>query len=146
MANRQVDIFRDLQRRILARLTEVRGSIAPAYADMSVETAQHDFELVLREMQRFLDSGNAEAYRNFLQRWMALRTGNGDSPEGTIHTMVAIGDVVVQVARHTIPAEDPGISEFLRQVVQLNRFAARVVVDVLGEEWEECKEKVEALF
>ena len=135
-------MFRGLQRRILDRLIEVRGSIAPTYADLSATAARREFERMLLEVERYLGHRDEVSYKGFLERWMAIRTGDGDTPEGVVHTIVAIGDVAVQVARHTLPADDEETMEFVREIVALNRLAARAVVDVLCGEWEALHEKV----
>ena len=136
MANGQGDTFQNLQHRILDRLIEVRGSIAPTYADLSISAARREFERVLIEMRRYFGHRDESSYRDFLARWMAIRTGHGDTPEGFVHTMVAIGEVAVQVAQQVLPDDAPETSAFVRQIVKLNRIAARSVVDALCGEWD----------
>jgi hypothetical protein len=72
-------------------------------------------------------------YRRFVSRYMAVRVGEGLSQEDLIHSAVAIGDVVVQVARETI-SESPGREQFIRAIIHMSFVHARMLVTLVAED------------
>ena len=59
---------------------------------------------MLDRMQTYLLDGDAGRYRRFAVRWVAFRLGWWFSPENLIHSVVALGDVVLDVARRRLPS------------------------------------------
>jgi hypothetical protein len=133
MSQRDAEIFSSLRPDVLARLVEVRGSIDHAYATIPEEVIRGQFDMVLDRMQSYLASEDAELYRGFAARWMAMRVGDGFSPENLIHSVVAIGDVVARVATERLGPGDE-TQRFARAVVRMNFVAARMLVEILADE------------
>jgi hypothetical protein len=125
--------FETLRPYILERLVDVRAAIDHGYASIPDAVIRDQFDQVLERMQAYLDDGDAEKYRSFANRWVAMRMGEGFPPENVIHALVALADVVVQVARHRLGPGDDAI-KFVRAVTQMNFAAARMVVEILAEE------------
>ena len=128
-------LFQVMRSDVLDRLVEVRGSIDHVYANMADAVVREEFRIFLDRIASYLSTGDVEAYRAFASRWMALRTGAGYSPESSVHSAVAIGDVVVQVAQrhlgHTSECHD-----FVRTVVRMNFIVARTLVGLLASDLE----------
>src|SRR5688500_14095101 len=125
--------FEQIRPEVLERLLDVRGSIDQAFSGIPSQVIRQEFDSVLERMQSYLDDRNTERTRSFATRWVAFRLGEGFSPENLIHSVVALGDVVVEVARTRLP---PGseTAEFVREVVRMNFIAARLIVESLAAE------------
>jgi hypothetical protein len=133
MGARHAQMFESLRPDVLTRLVEVRASIDNSYAALPDEVIREQFDQVLDRMQAYLDERDQDKYRGFLHRWMALRIGEGFTAENLIHSVVALGDVVVQLARHR-QQDDPETLPFVLQVVKMTHLAARLIVENLAEE------------
>ena len=133
MSARFAQTFDALRPTILDRLVEVRATIDHSYADLPEHLARDQFDSVLVRMQAYLRDRDVDKFRSFASRWVAMRIGEGYSAEKLIHSVVAIGDVTVQVAKHRL-ASDPDMMVFVREVVRVNFIATRLVVDNLAEE------------
>jgi hypothetical protein len=123
--------FAMLRPYILARLVDVREAIDHRYAAIPDEIIRDQFDRVLDRMQSYLEHSDAEKYRSFANRWVAMRMGEGFAAENVIHSLVALADVVVQVSQQQLGASD-GVMGFVRAVTQMNFLTARMVVESLG--------------
>lgn len=139
MAQRHASLFREIRPDVLARLIEVRGSIDQTFADMGADVIGGQFDMVLDRMQSYLYTEEPESYRNFANRWMAMRVSSGEPPQNLIHAVVAIGDVVVQIAGTKIGQADrrDELYEFARAVSRMTFIAARMLVEQLAGELEQ---------
>lgn len=133
MAQAHAEIFEQVRPEALARLVEVRGSLDHAYASIPAEVIQPQFDLVLDKMSSYLATGQVEPYRSFASRWMAMRAGEGFSPENLIHALVATGDVVAQVAQKRL-GPSPACTDFVQEIVRMNLLGARILVEILADE------------
>jgi hypothetical protein len=133
MGARHAQTFQALRPEILNRLVEVRTSIDQSYGDLSDNESREQFRDLLARMQGFLETGDRTSLRNYLSRSLALRTGAGASPESVVHAVVAVGDVVVQVARAELPNDDDSAA-FLYEVTQFSFTAARLLVESMADE------------
>jgi hypothetical protein len=132
-ATRHARTFEEIRPEMVDRLVDVRGSIDHRLTGVPQHYIRQEFDAVLDRMEAYLRERDVELVRGFAARWVAVRLGEGFSPENLIHSVVAIGDVVVEVARRRLP---PGLetAEFLREVVRMNFVAARLIVEVLAGE------------
>lgn len=132
---RHARTFEAIRPEVLDRLLDVRGSIDHTLSGVPSQVIRQEFDAVLDRMQSYLADGNAARYRSFAGRWVAFRLGEGFSPENLIHSVVALGDVVLEVARRRLP---PGseTADFTREVARMNFFAARLIVETLAGELE----------
>lgn len=133
MRGRHAELFASLREDVLNRLVEVRSSIDHAYARLPEEVIREQFGVVLDKMSSYLVTGDAQLYRSFANRWLAMRTGQGFSPENIIHSVVAIGHVVADVAKVRL-GPTPEFYAFARAMAQLNFAASRMLVDLLADE------------
>lgn len=133
MGQRDAQILESLRSDILTRLIEVRTSIDHGYAEVDPEQAAEQFRVVLDKMQLYLASQDMSTYRSFARRFMAMRVGEGFAYENLIHAIVAIGDVVAQMARAKLP-ETPEREEFIRAVMRMSFVQTRVFVSLLAED------------
>ncbi len=133
MGERYADLFQALRSDVLDRLVEVRGSIDQAYEGISDDLVRPQFDVVLGKMHSYLATGDVEQYRSFAKRWIAMRTGEGFATENLIHSMVAIADVVVQVAQRRM-GQTPEAIAFAHTVVNMNFVAVRMLVENLAED------------
>jgi hypothetical protein len=133
MGPEYAQIFDSLRPEVLARLIEVRGSIDHAYEKIPQETIREHFDLALDKMYIYLATDDVSTYRRFVSRYMAVRVGEGLNQEDIIHSAVAIGDVVVQVAREIMP-ESPRRENFIRAVMRMNFVHARMLVAFVAED------------
>jgi hypothetical protein len=134
---RHARTFETIRPEVLERLIDVRGSIDQNLSGVPSEVIREEFDAVLDRMQGYLGDGDVERYRAFASRWVAFRLGEGFSPENLIHSVVALGDVVVEVAREKLPSgPEGGGGEFVREVVRMNYVAARLIVEILAGELE----------
>jgi hypothetical protein len=127
------EIFQQVREEALDRLVEVRGSLDHAYASIPGDVIRPQFDLVLDKMDSYLATGHLEPYKSFACRWMAMRTGEGFSPENLIHVLIATGDVVAQVAQGRM-GQVPECADFVRAVVRMNLLGARILVELLADE------------
>lgn len=125
--------FQAIRAEVLERLVDVRGSIDHTLSAVPSEIIRQEFDAVLERMYHYLADRDVERYREFATRWVAFRLGEGFSPENLIHSVVALGDVVVEVARSHLSG-GPYTSEFLREVVRMNFVSARTIVEILAGE------------
>ena len=135
MAERHAQLFDALREEALARLVEVRGSIDHSYAAIAEDPIRVQFDRVLDKMREYLANEDIEAYRSFANRWIAVRGSEGLRSENLIHAVVAIGDVVIQVAQQRM-GQVPEAVDFARAMVGLNLVGARLIVELLAEELE----------
>ncbi|MCG8423453.1 MAG: hypothetical protein MJE77_36600 [Proteobacteria bacterium] len=133
MDERQTRIFDDLRTDILTRLVEVRGGIDPAYEKIPDLVIREHFNIVLDKLRAFLATGENGSYRRFASRYMAIRVAEGFGAENLIHTIVAIGDIVAQVARARLDPS-PDRESFVRAVMRMNFVNARMLVAFLAED------------
>jgi hypothetical protein len=141
MGARHAQMFESLRPDVLGRLVEVRASIDHSYAALPDEVIRAQFDQVLDRMQAYLEERDHDKYRGFLHRWMALRTGEGFTAENLVYSVVALGDVVAQLARHRLK-DDPEVLPFVLQVVKMTHLAARLIVESLAEELERRQEQL----
>ena len=139
MSQAHARIFESLRYDVLARLVDVRGTIDHAYARIPEARIREQFDMVLDKMASYLATEDSELYRSFASRYMAMRVGEGVSPENLIHSVVAIGDIVIKVAEEKVPpSQEPSAvqerHDFTRAVVRMNFVAARMLVILLGDE------------
>lgn len=140
MGQRDAEVFGGLRSEVLARLIEVRGAIDHAYASIPEDRIGAQFDLVLDRMHSYLYTEEVEPYRSFAHRWMAMRVSDGFAPENLIHSAVAIGDVVVQVAQQRLAA-GPERDRFVRAIQTMSFVAARLLVELLAEELDRRREQ-----
>lgn len=103
------------------------------YAKIPEEKIREHFDTILDKMHSFLANEDADAYRSFAGRYVALRVGEGFSHESLIHLAVAIGDVIAQVARAKL-YESAHRELFVRAVMRMNFAHARMLVSLLAED------------
>jgi hypothetical protein len=132
---RHARTFAAIRPEVLDRLLDVRGSIDHTLSGVPSQVIRQEFDAVLDRMQTYLVDGDAARYRRFAERWVAFRLGEGFSPENLIHSVVALGDVILEVARRRLPA-GPASADFTREVARMNFHAARLIVDTLAEQLE----------
>ncbi len=124
--------FRVLRPSIQARLEQMRvvdvsDSRAP---DATDRERDRDF---LDRIEWALSQRDDERYRAFLQRWVAMRIGEGATPESLVQSVVAIYDAVTKVGRTELPAGE-ATTAFIREIVRLELFCARTIVSGLADE------------
>ena len=117
---------------MLDRRLDVRGSSDHTLSGIPSHVIRQQFDAVLARMQAYLRDGDAARYRGLAERWVAFRLGEGATPENLIHAVVALGDVILDVARGRLPP-GPATAEFAREVSRLNFATARLVVETLAD-------------
>jgi hypothetical protein len=132
---RHARTFATIRPEVLDRLLDVRGSIDHTLSGVPSQVMRQEFDAVLDRMQTYLVDEDAARYRRFVVRWVAFRLAEGFSPENLIHSVVALGDVIVEVARRRLPA-GPDSADFTLQIARMNFLAARLIVDTLAEQLE----------
>jgi hypothetical protein len=138
---RHARAFEAIRPEVLERLVEVRGSIDHLLSGVPPHLIRQEFNSVLDRMARYMADQDLPRYRDFSARWVAFRLGEGFSPENLIHSVVAIGDVILEIARRSL-SPGPDTAEFLREVARMNLVAARVIVEILAEELETLRRGV----
>ncbi len=128
-------VFDGIRAETLARLVEVRGSIDNAYAQQPEDELRTHLDRVLDKMRDYLATEDVEPYRSFVSRWMVVRNSEGATPEQVIHALVAIGDVVGQVAQHVL-GNTPPAAELGRAVARMNLIGVRILATGLSDELE----------
>jgi hypothetical protein len=135
MSTRFADTFRRLQPAILVRLKEMRSAVELSETQVSELEFDGRYEHVLERIQRALESGNDQSYRASVERFAALRIGEGATPESMAHSLLAVYDAIVQTARAELPA-GAATTAFVREIVRLQLFCVRVLVGAVVEEFE----------
>ena len=130
---RHARTFATIRPEVLERLVDVRGSIDHTLSGVPSHLIRQEFDAVLDRMEAYLTDQDVDRYRSFATRWVAFRLGEAFSPENLIHSVVALGDVVVEVAKKRLPP-GPDTAEFVREVVRMNFIAARLIVESLAAE------------
>ncbi len=135
MGRDHAETFESLRGDVLAKLIDIRTSIDRAYERIPDDIVAGQFDAVLGKMAAYLKSGDSSAYRGFVTRWSAMREGEGFGPENVIHSVVAIGDVVVRTAHKKFgPGER---ADFLRAVTEATALSARWLVEALADQLSE---------
>ena len=145
MGERHARIFDALRAPVLARLVDVRGSIDHVYGKIPNAVIREHFDIILDKVRTFLATGDAGSYRRFSSRYLAIRVAEGFSHENLIHSIVAIGDVVAQVARTELEPS-PEREGFIREVIRMNFVHARMLVAFFAEELAERMAQRELLL
>ena len=130
--------FEGIRPEVLDRLVDVRGSIDHTLSGVPSQVIRQEFDAVLNRMQSYLAEPDLDRYRRWARRYVAVRLGEGFAPETLIHSWVALGDVVVEVARQRLPSGSD-TDAFVRDVVRLTFVAARLIVEVLAAELDELR-------
>lgn len=125
-----VAAFEALNPAVLARLLEVRASLDHAFARQSNEEAHALFEGVLVGLRTLLVTGDHGLHRGFVQSFIALRGAEGLAPDHALRVLVAIGDVIVQVARRDRPDD----TTLVLAVTSAIRITARLVNEVIADD------------
>lgn len=117
----------------MARLLELRSSIDESFARLDETAARERFDHILARVYSYLVDGDVERYENHLHRWLAVRAGEGATPEAVVHAAVALGDVIVEVVRERVGSDDR-TTEFVREIARLNYRSARLIGQVVAGE------------
>ncbi len=125
-----VAAFEELRPAVLARLLEVRASLDHAFARLSPDEARELFEGVLIGLRTLLFTGDHGLHRGFVQSFIALRGADGLAPDHALRVLVAIGDVIVQVAKRDRPDD----ATLVLAVTSAIRVTARLVNDVIADD------------
>src|SRR5690606_32625224 len=130
---RHARTFEAIRPEVVVRLVHLRVTTDHTLSSVPSHPIRKQFDSLLDRMSSYLADHDVARYRAFAARWVAFRLGEGFSPENLIHSMVAIGDVVLEVAKRSLP---PGLetAEFLREVARVNFVAARIIVEILAGE------------
>jgi len=135
MGRDHAETFESLRGDVLAKLVDIRTSIDRAYERIPDDVVSGHFDVMLNKMAAYLGSGDAAGYREFVTRWAAMREGEGFGPEKVVHSVVAIGDVVVRTAQKKFgPGER---TDFLRAVTDATALSARWLVEAVAEQLSE---------
>lgn len=129
------EVFDSLRRAVLDRLVAVRDTVDDAYAHLAPEAAESEFDAVLAQMHSYLVAGDPERLREFAARWAAAHVGRGRTARSLLHAAVALGDVIVQVAKTEL-SPSPDTDRFVLAVVRLNFTLSRQLVASLADELE----------
>jgi len=125
--------FGSLRPSVLARLVEVRGAIDPIYAAMPDDGFRDRIDAFLSKIEAYLSDGDWPRFARFVRRWMSLPLGEGQSAESVLHSVVAIGDVIVQHVRQNEPANRATVT-FIGELNRLTLATVRVMVETLADE------------
>jgi hypothetical protein len=125
--------FDSIRADVLDRLITVRESLGQNLGSMPTPVLRQEIDRVLDRMQTFMVDGDAERYRDFVARWVAYHLAEGAGPDNLVHVVVALGDVVIEVAKRRLPP-GPASAGFVREVVRMSLAGARLIVDTLGAE------------
>ena len=136
MGREHAKMFHSLRGEVLSRLVAIRASIDQAYANIPDDVVSEQFDTVLSKMASYLETEDPGPYRGFVQRWGAMREGEGFGTENVIHSLVAIGDVVRRVAQKRLDATAE-TADFSRAITAACTVAARVLVDGLAAQLEQ---------
>jgi hypothetical protein len=136
MGREHANTFHSLRDEVLSRLVAIRASIDRGYAQIPDDVVREQFDTVLSKMASYLETDDPGPYRGFVQRWGAMREGEGFGTENVIHSLVAIGDVVRRVAQKHLEMT-PETADFNRAVTGACTVAARVLVDGLADQLEQ---------
>ncbi len=156
MTARHHEIFEAIRDEVVDQLSGVPAG--PGADDVTVRVGRGEPEAavppdrahmggVLARMQRFVETGDLDRYREFLHRWVVMRLGEGGSPESVLHGVAAIGDTVIRVA-HERSGDRHDLATFCREVARASFWATRLTVEVLVDQLDrlerEHRELVEA--
>ena len=101
----------------------------------SARTSSGASSRVLDKMRDYLGHEEPESYRGFVSRWMVVRNSEGATPEQVIHALVAIGDVVAQVAQRAV-GHTPEGADFVRATMRMSLVGVRLLAAGLADELE----------
>jgi hypothetical protein len=135
MSERHAQVFDGIRGEALTRLLEARGSIDDGFARLDEHELRGQLGRVLDKMRDFLLSEQPEPFRDFVSRWMAVRVSEGATPEQVIHALVAIGDVVAQVAQRSV-GHTPEGADFVRATMRTSLAGVRLLAAGLADELE----------
>ncbi len=129
------ELFATLRKPTIDRLVELRVALDESYLAVSEADAADRFELLWERYAGYLRDGDVDRQRRFVRRWLALRLGEGRSPESVMHALVTAGDVLVQVTRSELPPTEDTL-ELVRELQRMTYVTSRSVVAVLAEDLE----------
>ena len=135
MASSHAEIFSLLRTEILDTLVSARASIDDAFGSLAEDDIRRHLQSVLEHMQKYIASPSPAQLHGSVSQWTATLLAMGLSPRSVLRTVVSLGELVVQVARHSLEP-GPSTNLFLREVARLNFNAAREVVAIFNNELE----------
>jgi hypothetical protein len=133
MRERNAALFESLRSEVVEHILEARNTVETGWSTSTPELLRQQLDGILDRMQQYLLDEDADRYRDFVSRWVAFHLGEGRSPEDMVHSVVSLIDVMVQVARRTLPV-GPTTADLVRQLNRMSLVGTRLVVDILGEE------------
>ena len=135
MSERHAQVFDGIRAEAMARLVEQRSSIDNGYAHLGEDELRGQLSRVLDKMRDYLGHEEPESCRGFVSRWMVVRNSEGATPEQVIHALVAIGDVVAQVAQRAV-GHTPEGADFVRATMRMSLVGVRLLAAGLADELE----------
>ena len=133
MTARHDEIFEAIRDDVIEQLAGARAAGVPPCEGAAQLVGGGQLGGVVAKMQRFVETGDLDRYREFLRRWAAMRLGEGGSPEGLLHAVTAVGDTVMRIA-HERGGGRPELGAFARDVARASFWATRLTVEVLADE------------
>src|SRR5690349_2572405 len=130
---------------VLARLVEIRGALDYTLARVPEPEAREHLDAVLRNLQAYLTTWDWRLHRNFLQTYLAMRSGEGMTSDDVLHVLAAIGDVVVETVRREMP-DHPIAPELLVALAKFNAHTVRGVIDLVAEDLERRRNQRDQLL
>ena len=118
---------------LLARLIDVRASLDHGFARLDEAAARAQLEPLIDHQLGFLASGDPALLRGFLRSWRAVLAADGVGPESLLHVVIAIGDVVAQVAQQQLDA-GARTAEVVSSLARVTWTTARLVVETIAED------------
>jgi len=125
--------FEELRPAVLVRLMEVRASLDHGLARLDDDAARGQLDAVLDHVQAFLATGDRTPLRAFLRGFLAVRAAEGLAAENLLHTVVAIGDVCVQVIHRELGVA-PAASELAAALSRATAACTRQVAELIADE------------
>lgn len=133
-----------VREQVLDELVRRRQTVDHVFHGVSEGELRSLFDVLLGKMAAFAADRDPRGLRSYLRRWVALRVGAGARHENLIPALVAVGDTAIEVARDQFGDTDE-IRALMRTTAQANFIAARVVVEVLADEYHRRRTQIETM-
>jgi len=128
------EILASIRDEVIDQLVGARGTVDHVYHEMEDDELRSLFVVLLGKLGTYLQDHDPRGFRSYVRRWVALRVGAGARHENLIPALVSVGDTAIEVAQEREGDTDQ-VRALMRSLAQANFLAARVVVEVLADEY-----------
>lgn len=144
MSRSPAEILAAIRPQVLDALVSHRGTVDQVYHEMGDDELRSLYDVLLGKLNTYVGDRDPTSFRGYVRRWVAMRVGAGARHESLIPALTVVGDRAIEVAQAAVGDTDE-VRALMRILSQANFLAARVVVEVLADEFRRRRRQLDLL-